>query len=392
MSDEGEAMDALLPQDAARARLIGRVWRADLRLPTVVAVRAGRAIDIGATVPTIADLLRHPDPAGLWAAEGEDLGPVEALLAPPDLAWPGSPRSCLLAPVDLQPVKACGVTFTRSLLERVVDERSRGDPARAAQLRAELEALLGGTLQDVRPGSPEALEVRARLQQEGLWSQYLEVGLGPDAEVFTKAAPLAAVGPGAWVGIRPESRWNNPEPEVVLAIAPDGRPVAATLGNDVNLRDFEGRSALLLGKAKDNDGSCAVGPFLRLFDDEFRFEPKLMEVEVELEVMGEDGFHLHDRHPLAEIGRPPAELIAQTIGPHHGYPDGVVLFLGTMFAPVQDREAAGMGFTHHPGDRVRIRSDHLGMLENRVGHTGTIPGWRYGLRDLMADLARRRRL
>ncbi len=385
-------MHGLLPEDAARARLVGRVWRADLGCVAVIAVRDGRAVDIGATVPTIADLLRHPDPLALVdGAGGEDLGPVEALLAPPDLARPRSPRNCLLAPVDLQPVRACGVTFTRSLLERVVDERSRGDPARAAALRAELETLLGGTLAEVRPGSPEALAVRERLRREGLWSQYLEVGLGPDAEVFTKAPPLAAVGPGAWVGVRPDSAWNNPEPEVVLAIAPDGRPVAATLGNDVNLRDFEGRSALLLGKAKDNDGACAVGPFLRLFDDGFRFDAELMAVEVELLVEGEDGFRLRDRHALAAIGRPPAELVAQAVA-HHGYPDGLVLFLGTMFAPVQDRDAPGMGFTHRPGDRVRIASPRLGTLENRVGLTGRIPSWSYGIRDLVGDLARRRRL
>src|SRR5690606_27366505 len=103
----------------------------------------------------------------------------------------------------------------------------------------------------------------------GVWSQYLEVAIGKDAEIFTKTQPMASVGFGAQIGIHPESHWNNPEPEVVLAVARTGKIRGATLGNDVNLRDYEGRSALLLGEAKDQNASCAIGPFIRLFDETF---------------------------------------------------------------------------------------------------------------------------
>lgn len=380
-------MTSILPQDADRARLLGRVWRADLGCPSVVAVRGGRVFDITHHAPTMAHALAHPDPLALWRAEGEDLGPVEDLLAEGEAARPGSDVSCILAPADVQPVRGNGVTYVRSLLERVIEERAKGDPAKAAELRRELERALGGRLSSIRPGSPEAMRAKEVLVREGLWSQYLEVGIGPDAEVFAKAPPMSAVGPGAFVGIRPDSKWNNPEPEVVLAVAPDGRILGATLGNDVNLRDFEGRSALLLGKAKDNNGSCAIGPFVRLFDDAFDMDA-LLETEIELEVVGEDGFRLNERHRVGEISRPPQELVRQLME-YHPYPDGVVLFLGTLFAPVQDREGPGSGFTHHVGDVVRIRASTLGLLENRVGTCDRIPPWDYGIARLMHDLARR---
>ncbi|MDW8370478.1 MAG: fumarylacetoacetate hydrolase family protein, partial [Geminicoccaceae bacterium] len=206
--------------------------------------------------------------------------------------------------------------------------------------------------------------------------------------IFTKAQPMSAVGHGAEVGIHSRSSWNNPEPEVVLAVAASGEIVGATLGNDVNLRDVEGRSALLLGKAKDNNASCAIGPFLRLFDDAFDLDA-VRTAELLLEVDGPDGFRLEATSSMREISRDPADLVAQMIGPHHRYPDGAVLFCGTMFAPVQDRGAPGMGFTHAIGDVVTIRSERLGGLVNRVSTSERAEAWTFGSGALMRNLARR---
>ncbi len=383
-----ETMDhlTLLPEDHAQATLVGRLH--DPRLgPCVVAVRGDRLVDLTPAVPTMADLLDAPDPVRL-AREAPAAGdwPLAEVLQNSLARRDGAPR--LLAPCDLQPVKACGVTFARSMLERVIEERTQGDPRRAAEVRARIGGLVGGAIGDVKPGTPEAERVKALLIAEGLWSQYLEVGIGPDAEVFTKAPPMAAVGTGAQVGLHPASHWNNPEPELVLAVDAAGRVRGVTLGNDVNLRDIEGRSALLLGKAKDNNASCAIGPFVRLFDEGFGIDDA-RGLEISLRVDGPEGYVLQGRSSLREISRDLLDLVAQAMGPHHQYPDGMMLFTGTLFAPTEDRDAPGEGFTHKLGDLVRIASPKLGALVNEVTHSPLAPPWRDGVRALYASLARR---
>ncbi|MDH3028034.1 fumarylacetoacetate hydrolase family protein [Methylobacterium fujisawaense] len=395
MSSSGLTAREILPADGCRGALVGRVWRPDAAGPSVVAIRAdsvgeARVVDITAAFPTVSDLCEARDPGtALRGAAGEDLGGLDAILAntPPDDRDPARPW--LLAPVDLQALKAAGVTFATSMLERVIEERARGDLAAAAAIRAEVERLVGHDLRRLKPGSPEATALKAVLVAQGAWSQYLEVGIGPDAEIFTKAQPLSAVGCGADAGLHPDSRWNNPEPEVALAIASDQRIVGATLANDVNLRDFEGRSALLLGKAKDNNASCAVGPFLRLFDDTFGLDD-VRRTTVTLEVTGTDGFRLEGASPLAEISRDPEELAEALMGRTHNYPDGALLLLGTMFAPIQDRHGPGLGFTHAEGDRVVVASPELGSLVNRMRPCDACEPWTFGARALMRNLAARK--
>ena len=380
----------ILPDDGLQGTLVGRVWmpQGGIPGPAVVALRPEGVFDLSAHYPTMSTLLDTLAPAeAARTATGQYLCSVEDLVAN---SLPGArdatlPR--LLAPCDLQVVKAAGVTFAASLIERVIEEQARGDATRAQGLRSQVIGLIGENLADIRPGSPEAMELKALLQEKGLWSQYLEVGIGPDAEVFTKAPVLASVGCGDDIGIRSDSAWNNPEPEVVLAVNSRGQIVGATLGNDVNLRDIEGRSALLLGKAKDNNASCALGPFIRLFDASFGLEQVRNET-VHLRVAGADGFELRGINTMASISRDPTDLVAQTLAAHQ-YPDGFMLFMGTLFAPIEDRDQPGGGFTHHLGDLVSIQSAWLGGLHNRVAHSEAAPPWRFGLRAFMANLAQR---
>ncbi len=377
----------ILPTDGFSGTLVGRSWvSSPVAGPRTVVVREDGLFDLSRLAPTLSDLFDLPDPAASVAAHsGERLCSLETALTA-SVAAPAEDFR-LLAPCDLQALKAAGVTFAASLVERVIEERAKGDPAAAAKVRDELRGLLGD-IRGLKPGSPEAAQAKTLLQREGLWSQYLEVGIGPDAEVFTKAQPLSAVGFGAQIGLHPKSVWNNPEPEIVLACSSRGAIVGASLGNDVNRRDFEGRSALLLSKAKDNNASCAIGPFVRLFDSSFGLDD-VRAAELSLVVEGEDNFRLEGRSSMAEISRDPADLVAQTLNESHQYPDGLMLFLGTLFAPTQDRDAAGEGFTHKRGDHVTISSPKLGALINRVTTSDTAPPWTFGLRDLMRSLAAR---
>ncbi len=373
---------AILPEDAGNACLVGRVWSHAAGGPCPVRVKDGRLHDISALGATMSAVLDRTDLIDSLEAGGTfpDLGALDDYLS--------GAAGLLLAPIDLQAVKAAGVTFADSMLERVIEEQAKGDPARANDIRARLAPVLGDSLRGLVAGSPQAQNVKALLEDMGLWSQYLEVGIGPDAEIFTKAQVMSSVGCGALVGIHPISQWNNPEPEVVLAIASHGRIVGATLGNDVNLRDVEGRSALLLGKAKDNNASCALGPFIRLFDAGFTLED-LKKVRVSLSVTGRDGFEMTGVSPMEAISRSPENLASQMLNRNHQYPDGAVLFLGTMFAPVKDRRGAGQGFTHEVGDRVEISTPTLGRLVNWVERTDACPEWTFGVRALIANLAAR---
>jgi fumarylacetoacetate (FAA) hydrolase family protein len=366
---------SMLPDDVDEAILAGRLLL-DAG-PTPVLIRDGAVEDVSRSAPTVSDLMDLP---GTAVIKGERLFDIDDL----DRLDP----SQILAPVDLQAVKAAGVTFAVSAVERVIEEKARGDYRLAGEIRDRLEQRIGGAIRSVAPGSDGAARLKGALIEDGLWSQYLEVAIGPDAEIFTKTAPLASVGWGAEIGVRSDSSWNNPEPEVVLVVNSRGDIRGATLGNDVNLRDFEGRSALLLGRAKDNNASCAIGPFVRLFDDAFTIDT-VRGADLALTVEGSDGFTLAGSSSIRQISRDPLDLVGQAIGANHQYPDGFVLFLGTMFAPTQDRHAPGLGFTHEVGDLVTIATPSLGALVNRVEYADAIAPWTFGASALMRNLAAR---
>ncbi|HMO27359.1 MAG TPA: fumarylacetoacetate hydrolase family protein [Tepidisphaeraceae bacterium] len=389
---------AVLPRGGPR---VGRCWAPAGRSgegvagPCVVTVRDGAVIDLSETFETFSALLNHDHPLeAVRSAKGRVLAPADQVIR--DSLYPhradrliDEQRVVLLAPNDLCATKACGVTFIRSLLERVVEEKAQGDPTKAADIRAMITHALGDDLSKVKPGSPQTVQLKKKFIDAGIWSQYLEVGIGPNVEIFTKAQPMSSVGYGQQVGVLPDSMWNNPEPEVVLAVSRRGRIVGVTLGNDVNLRDYEGRSALLLGEAKDQNGSSAIGPMVRLMDESFSVAD-ITRLEVRLSVQGLDGFTVTGANRMSEISRSPEEIAQSVVCAHHQYPDATMIYLGTMFAPTEDRSAAGGGFTHHLHDRVEISVPQLGTLVNWVNHTDRIPPWEYGASELVECLVARR--
>jgi len=380
---------ATLPRDGTAGALAGRVWRPDLKGPSIVAIRQDGVFDISRHAATMRDLCETDGAAEIVrSGSGERIGTLAEILSNTPEASRDAGKPWLLAPIDLQAIKAAGVTFARSLLERVIEEQAKGAPEKAEAIRTQVQRQLGGDLRSLKPGSPQALELKKVLIAQGAWSQYLEVGIGEDAEIFTKAQPMSAVGHGMDAGLHPRSTWNNPEPEVVLVITSRGKIVGATLGNDVNLRDFEGRSALLLSKAKDNNASATIGPFIRFFDGTFTLD-SVRRMDVNLTVEGPDGFKMSGKSSMSEIARDPADLAAEMIGKTHQYPDGAVLYLGTMFAPTEDRGDKGMGFTHKVGDIVTIEATELGSLTNRMTTSDQAPRWTFGAGDLMRNLADR---
>lgn len=377
-----------LPEDGFTGALVGRVWiPGENAGPVIVSIRDDGVYDLSSVALTVSELLNGDDFLDHLGG-GAKIGDVDDILANSNPDMHDEARPHFVAPVDLQAIKAAGVTFVRSMLERVIEEMAKGDPSGAEGIRKRINAEIGGDIANVKPGSEDALLLKQALIERGMWSQYLEVGIGPYAEIFSKAPPMSSVGTGSEIGLHPESTWNNPEPEAVMIVNRSGRIVGATLGNDVNLRDFEGRSALLLGRAKDNNASSAIGPFIRLFDDTFGIDD-VRQMDIAVEIVGDDGFEWVDKSSMSEISRDVEDLVSQTIGENHQYPDGLALYTGTMFSPTKDRGEPGQGFTHKVGDIVKISSPKLGMLCNRVNVCPDILPWNYGVTDLINTLVAR---
>jgi fumarylacetoacetate (FAA) hydrolase family protein len=378
-----------LPADGLNGTLIGRAWvPGKVSGPSPVVLRSDGVFDLSTRFATLSELLESESPLkAVRETQGTLIASVEELLAN-STTRPDTSKPFLLAPADLQVIKAAGVTFAASMIERVIEEQAAGDPAKAQNVRAIVHNAIGDNLRSIKPGSEQASTLKALLIEQKMWSQYLEVGIGPDAEIFTKAPVLAAVGSGSQIGIHPKSEWNNPEPEVVLAVNSRGTIHGATLGNDVNLRDFEGRSALLLSKAKDNNASCSIGPFIRLFDETFSMDD-VRNCVVDLQVKGDDGYVMKGSSSMSQISRDPEDIAAQTLNANHQYPDGFLLYLGTLFAPTEDRDHVGGGFTHKLGDQVRISSRLLGGLHNEVTHSSQATPWTFGVGALIRNLAAR---
>jgi fumarylacetoacetate (FAA) hydrolase family protein len=392
-----------LPDQCNQGNWVGRVWvpaayaANNIAGPRVISVSKGQVFDLSEHYLTMSDLFADDnklDTIKNNQSQNKALATLEQILSNSLFTQQGQSLEenneiVLLAPNDIQATKACGVTFARSLLERVIEEQARGDAQKASSIRHTILETIGSNLGELTPGSKEAEQLKQKLIAQGIWSQYLEVGIGPDAEVFPKAQPLASVTSGAQIGVRRQSKWNNPEPEIVLAVSANGEIIGATLGNDVNLRDYEGRSALLLGKAKDNNAASSIGPLIRLFDDSFNLAD-IEQCQVTLTITGTDGFVTSGQNLMAEISRSPEELVAQTLNDQHQYPDGLMLYVGTMFAPTEDRHNDGNGFTHRPGDRVEISTPKLGTLVNWVNYCDAIPPWNYGVNKFIKYLRQTR--
>jgi len=498
--DSMMSVENTLPKDWKEGTFVGRVWRADVNGPSVVKLdNEGYLVDITTSFPTVSALCEQENPAeAVKAVTGERIGKLSDILATTARHTKKDDKPYLLSPIDLHAVKAAGVTFAESLVERVVEKMAGGDRDKAlgirigvlsdiatilkkdgalqtlAVLRQRYDALQGQAdngealrtlgvevaqlrsesinFKETPPGSKPALQirdllimkfaafkideavhkyanddpaaaelVRAQLTRRfkqvtdavnsgkeegfsdatlkeirdflsglgtGAGKSYIEVGLGPKAEIFTKAQPMSSVGHGADAGYLEESKWNNPEPEVVLVTNSRKEIVGAALGNDVNHRDIEGMSELLLGECKDQNASCAVGPFIRLIDKTSFKQEDIDTMKVEVHVKGTDGFELYSDSSMEKISRKPEELVNQMFKQHQ-YPDGAVLFCGTMFSPVKDRDEPTKGFTHKVGDHVTIRSDKLGSLTNRMDYTQNVEPWIYGVGKLMQNLAER---
>jgi len=379
----------VLPSDGYAGTLVGRaLFPGVFPGPCVVAIREDGVHNISGTVPTMAQLLNAPNPLATLQRALRNcvyLGPLESLLENSTPSTHDPLKPYLLTPIDLQAVKAVGLTFVNGLLQRFADDNG------GAATVAKMEKAAGVALGKILPGSEEAARLRTALMEDGLWNDTLEVGFGPDVELFTKAQPLSAVGTGAEIAVLPTSKQTFAEPEVVLMLNADGKICGATLGCDMTARDVEARSLLLLGRAKDQNATCAVGPFIRLFDQTFSL-PNVQGMNLTYAFEGADDAVFTDTGSMDQIGRGLITLARQVVNEHHGYPDGVALFTGCMFKAPSSRGASDTPFTHQVGDVVIIKASPLGTLINRVNTTDKVRPWSFGMSDLMANLANRQLL
>lgn len=248
--------------------------------------------------------------AALLSRAGPSLADLEDL--PVDGAVTEDAR--LLAPLDVQPVWAAGVTF----------ERSR----------------------------------EARKQESGTADSYDRVYDAERPELFLKALPDGVRGPDAAVGIRFDSSWDVPEPELGVVADHAGRAVGFVLGNDVCSRSIEGNNPLYLPQAKFYDGSCALGPCIVPIAEAPAFET----IEVTLDI-GRDGAAVFaDRVRLSEMRRTVPELLGWLFQAQR-FDAGAILLTGTSIVP-------GPEFTLEAGDVVVISATGLGSLRNTVEVVG----------------------